>query len=116
MYKKLIASTLVAATLVTGGVVGYASAQTASTSAPVITHEQAIEKALAQVDGEVQDVELERERGAQYYEVEIITADGAQMEVDVDAQTGDVLEIASEDYDDDDGDCDGKKGKRHSRS
>lgn len=108
MYKKLIASTLVATTLVTGGVVGYASAQDAA-NPPSVTMQQAMDAALAEVPGEIQEIELEREDGTRLYEVEIVNADGDEMEVEIDAETGAVVSVDA----DDDKDC-GKK-KRKSR-
>lgn len=120
MYKKLITSTALAATLVVGGAVGFASAQNAGT-APTVTMQQATDKALAEVPGNIQGVELEREGGRRYYEVEIRNAEGVEMEVDVDAETGMVLSVQADDdrYDDSDDDryddCDDDKKKRESR-
>lgn len=106
MYKKIIA-----ATLVTGGIVGYASAQEASTP-PTVTMQQAMAAALAEVPGDIEGVELEREGGTRYYEVEIRTADGLEMEVDVDAGTGAVLSVEADDDRYDDSDDDDKKVRK----
>ena len=67
---------------------------------PKMTEEQAIEIALLEVPGEVQEIELETEDGATVYEIEIIKADGKEYEVEIAADTGAVLEVEAEDDDD----------------
>jgi uncharacterized membrane protein YkoI len=67
-----------------------------------LTEMQAVEIALAEVPGEVQETELEREDGVLVYEIEILTADGVEMEVEINADSGEILEIEAEDDDDDD--------------
>jgi len=103
MNKKLIATGLVASILTAGGVAGAAWAETKAGS-PALTATQAIEIALAEVPGEVQEAELETEDGSQVYEIEILNAEGVEMEVEIDAETGMILEIEAEDDDDGDGD------------
>ena len=66
-----------------------------------ITEEQAIQIALAEVPGKVVETEREKEDGVDMYGVEIKTDSGAVKEVEIDANTGEVLNI--EDDDDDDG-------------
>ena len=63
---------------------------------------QAIEIALLEVPGEVQEIELEKEDGMLVYEVEIINADGEEYEVEIAADTGAVIEVEAEDDEDDD--------------
>ena len=116
MNKKLITGGVLAAMIMAGSAVGLAKAQSAME--PVAVSEaQAIEIALAEVPGAVQETELEREDGNQVYEIEIVNADGAEIEVAVDAQSGKVLDIEAEDGDDD---CDkgksGSHGKSHNKS
>ncbi|WP_147127052.1 PepSY domain-containing protein [Shimia ponticola] len=72
------------------------SAQSTDTDAVIVTEEAAIAAALEAVPGEVQEVELEREDGAQVYEIEILAEDGTETEVEIAAATGDVLEIERE--------------------
>jgi uncharacterized membrane protein YkoI len=105
MNTKLIAGGILAGMLATAGTAGVVAAQSA-TEAPGLSTEQAIQIALAEVPGDVQETELEREDGMQVYEIEILTADGVEMEVEIDAQTGAVLEIEVEDDLDDDSDDD----------
>ena len=51
--------------------------------------------------GQVRETELENEDGKMVYEIEIIAAaDGKEMEVEIDAETGAVLEVEAEDDDD----------------
>ena len=69
---------------------------------PVSAKEQAIEIALLEVAGEVQDVELEKEDGMMVYEIEILDANGQEVEVEIAADTGAVIEVETEDDDDDD--------------
>ena len=103
MDKKLIAGGTLAGLLMAGGVVGAVSAQTLAAETG-LTKEQAIEIALMEVPGQVREVELEREDGVQVYEIEILTDAGVEMEVEIAADTGDVLEIEAEDEDHDDDD------------
>ena len=68
----------------------------AAATATGLTEEQIIEIALSEVPGEVQEVELEREDGMRVYEVEILAADGVEMELEIAADTGDVLKIKAD--------------------
>ena len=106
MTQKLITSGAIAGLVLTGALVGTVSAQTAAT-APGLTEEQAIEIALLEVPGQVQEIELETEDGSTVYEIEIIGAGGQEFEVEIAADTGTVIEVEAEDDDeDDDGDDD----------
>ncbi|MGB5986581.1 MAG: PepSY domain-containing protein [Desulfobacterales bacterium] len=67
-----------------------------------ITHDQAGEKALAAVQGQVLKTELEDENGFLVYGVEVVAADKAIMEVKVDAGTGKVLAMDRDKTDDED--------------
>ena len=95
MNKQMIFGGAVAGLVLTGGVAGMVSAQTAAT-ATGLTEEQIIALALEEIAGEVQEVELESHRGQQVYEVDILTADGTEMEVEIAAETGDVLRVKAE--------------------
>ena len=95
MRKKLIAGSALASLVIAGGITGAVSAQTAA-SLTGLTEDQAIEIALMEVKGEIQEIELEREDGMQVYEISVLTADGVEMEVEIAASTGDVLEIEKE--------------------
>lgn len=49
------------------------------------------------VPGEIIEVELEREDGRLIYEVDILTSTGRLRQVELDARTGEVLEVEDED-------------------
>ena len=84
-----------------GGIAATVSAQTVAGETG-LSEEQVIAIALAEVPGEVLEIELEREDGMAVYEVEILSADGAEMEVEIAADTGEVLEVEAEEDDKDD--------------
>jgi uncharacterized membrane protein YkoI len=62
---------------------------------PTITLAQAKAKALALHPGEIKSVELEKEHGRQIYSFDIKTEDGIH-EVNVDSQTGKIVEDSKE--------------------
>ncbi|MEM7730891.1 MAG: PepSY domain-containing protein [Pseudomonadota bacterium] len=100
MNKNILIGGVVGSLALASAMVGITQAQSTGAT-PTLTETAAIEIALAQVPGEVQETELEREDGKMVYEVEIIAAaDGKEMEVEIDAETGEVLEIEIEDDDD----------------
>lgn len=101
MTPKPVLSGVLAGLFATGAIATTVSAQTAAT-ATGLSVEQVIEIALDEVPGEVQELEMETEDGQQVWEVEILAADGSSMEVEIDAQSGDVLEIDTEDRNDED--------------
>ena len=101
MNTKLISGTAIAA-LVLGGAV---SAQSVA-SQTGLNAQQAIEIALAEVAGEVIEVEKETEDGETVFEIEILTAEGVEYEIEVSAVSGEILEVEAEDDDDDDKDDD----------
>lgn len=99
MNTKLIAGGALTGLILTGLAVGTVSAQAAA-DATGLTEAQAIEIALLEVPGEVQEVELEKEDGIMVYEIEILNAAGQEFEVEIAAATGAVLEVEAEDDDD----------------
>lgn len=108
MMKKIIAGNVIAGLIFATGIVGVASAQSAKqeVQAPTLDITQAIEIAKAEMPGLVIEAELDDDDGVQIYEVEIVNADGIEMEVEINADTGEVLKIEE----------DGKKKKYKSRS
>ncbi|MEV6321819.1 PepSY domain-containing protein [Nocardia sp. NPDC051787] len=59
---------------------------------PGITRQQAIDKAIEAVPGgRVDSAELDTDRGAPVWEVELTTPDGVEHEVTIDANSGNVL-------------------------
>lgn len=103
MNTRLIAGGALTGLVLAGGIAGMVSAQSAA-NATGLTEEQVIEIALMEVPGEVIEVELESHRGQQVYEVEILRQDGTETEVEISAETGDILKVNDEDEgcDDDD--------------
>lgn len=55
---------------------------------PQVTTEQAIRAALASVHGRVHELEVVHKKGKLVWEIEVITAEGHHMLVDVDGKTG----------------------------
>lgn len=55
--------------------------------------EQALDLAAKYLPGEVLKVELENKRGRSIYEIKVLTGNGRLREIELDARTGDVLEI-----------------------
>ena len=78
--------------------VAFAAAQGLAGAAGI---EEAVQIALAAVPGDVIETESEMEHGREVIEVEIQTADGV-VSVEVDAATGEILEIEEEEQDDED--------------
>ncbi len=95
MNKNFIAGGALAGLILTGGLAGMVSAQSAAT-ATGLTEAQIIEIALMEVPGEVTEVDQENHRGKDIYEVEILAEDGTEMEVEIAADTGEVLKVKAE--------------------
>ena len=62
-----------------------------------ITEEAATKTALEKVPGTVNKVELEDEDGTIVYGIEIVSEDGSQQDVKIDAQTGKVVKVEADD-------------------
>lgn len=56
-----------------------------------------MEIALHTVPGEIIEIELDREDGRLIYEVDVLTRTGRLRQVEIDARTGQVLEVEDED-------------------
>ncbi|MDY6823264.1 MAG: PepSY domain-containing protein [Thermodesulfobacteriota bacterium] len=69
-----------------------------------ISMDQAIQQALASVQGQVLKTELEDENGFLVYGVEVVTADKAIVDVKVDAGSGKMLAMERDKVDDEDHD------------
>ncbi|MDR7080291.1 putative membrane protein YkoI [Neobacillus niacini] len=65
-----------------------------------ITEEEATKAALEKVAGTVKEVELEDEDGTIVYGIEVVSTDGSQQDVKVDAQTGKVVKVEADDEED----------------
>jgi uncharacterized membrane protein YkoI len=73
-------------------------------SLATISTDQAVQKALATVQGQVLKMELEEENGFLVYGVEVVRADKAIMDVKVDAGSGEVLAVERDKVDEEDHD------------
>lgn len=115
--KKTTAK-IFAATLIAAGLTGTSLAVAAQTSeAPLqsdLSIAQVSEIALGAQAGTIEEIELENEDGKAVFEVEIKTETG-EVEVMIDAATGEVLAMeqdddSNDDDDNDEDDDDNKKG------
>lgn len=70
-------------------------AETQSIMSAKVTAVQAAQAAETNVSGKVASVAFEGENGKPFYQVEVVTADGQQHSVAVDAATGEVTQMAS---------------------
>lgn len=79
--------------------------ESVQTMSAKVTIEEAIQTAKTKFPGRVVEAELESEDGTLVYEVEIVNASGEEHEIEIDAQTGEILSSENEhlkDSDDDD--------------
>ncbi len=110
MNKTILATTIAA--LLTAGYStnlfadSNGAATTAAQQNAAISMEQAVAIAEQATGGKNSDSEFELEDGVSLYEVSITMADGAEVEVNVDAQSGAVLSQEAEEDEDDDEDED----------
>lgn len=63
----------------------------------ILPLEQIIELAVAVKQGQILETDLERDDGRYVYELEILDSRGQVWEVELDAQTGELLELENED-------------------
>src|SRR5699024_3929173 len=76
------------------------SSEQVQTEDAFISLDEAATIALAEYDGYIDSIELEKENGDVYYEVEIENQD-VEYELDIDAVSGDILKVEEDDNDDD---------------
>ncbi len=76
-----------------------------------ISAEQARRTALERVGGTIVEEELEKENGKIVYSIEIRDANQKVFDVEVDAETGAIVNVEEEDDDDDDDDDEKPKEK-----
>ena len=65
----------------------------------ILSVEKVKEIALAEQDGHIDDIELDNEDGYSYYEVDVENGD-AEYDIYIEAYTGEVLHVESDDHDD----------------
>ena len=100
--KKIILVPAILGVMGIGGVMAIAFEKTSSANNDkILTFEEIEKKALAVINGNVKDIDLESNGFKSYYEVEIIT-DDAEYELKLDASSGELLKKTKEalDYED----------------
>jgi uncharacterized membrane protein YkoI len=100
----LVFGCLAALVLAAGALGMRAAGQSAAQPKAAISADQAVacvRTAVAAKPGDVRAVEAEREGGKLVCEVEVLAQDGKTYEVVVDTATGAVIEVESDDEDDD---------------
>ena len=96
--KKVLIPVLAVAVLAGGGfTIANAQNQAELAKQSKITEEAATKTALEKVPGTVNKVELEDEDGTIVYGIEIVSEDGSQQDVKIDAQTGKVVKVEADD-------------------
>lgn len=105
--------TLIAALVAGAGLAGLGSYALAGKDGAIdpatlpITQEQAMSIALQSVPGSVTGTELESEDGVTLWEIEVLDGSNRTVELEIDANTGDVLATEiDDDHDEDDEDDD----------
>ncbi|MDZ7735623.1 MAG: PepSY domain-containing protein [Gammaproteobacteria bacterium] len=68
------------------------AANTTNSKQPAISMEEVIRRMEEKYNGTVTEIELDREWSGDVYEVEIRTGDGYEWDVEVDAETSEILE------------------------
>jgi uncharacterized membrane protein YkoI len=67
------------------------------TEGRILSLAKVVESVMAEVPGEMLEVEFEVEDGAYVYEIKILRPDGRVQEVEADAATGKILKIEDDD-------------------
>lgn len=100
--KKWLVIPALAGAVVIGGIAMTANAEKSDvgTSEGRLTIEEAKVKAVEAVGGEVTEIEFERKKSGDKYEVEV-KSDGIEYDLDIDAKTGKVLSTKKDDHGDD---------------
>ena len=98
MNTKMLAGGALTGLVLAGGIAGMVSAQSVADETG-LTEEQVIEIALMEVSGEVMEVEQERHRGMQIFEVEVLDAQGIETEIKIAADTGEILKVKADGVD-----------------
>lgn len=109
MKKKLIITGITAALLFGGAMgVGAMSNSTPDTKpnkvekSELISAEKAIEIAINETGGTFKNIELDEEDGRLIYETEVEKEGFEDIDLDIDAKTGEIIKVDYDKYDDDD--------------
>ena len=104
MNTKMITAGTLTGLIAAAGIATLVAAQSTNESA-LMTEQQIIEIAQSEIPGDVTEIELKERRGDQYYKVEILSAEGNEMKMKIDAENGEVMKVKEKGED-----C--KKGER----
>lgn len=80
-----------------GDDIGHGEARRLVQEGRILPLSEILQRIAGKVPGEVLKVELEKDDGAYVYEIEILRPDGKVQEVDVDASSGNILDIEGDD-------------------
>jgi uncharacterized membrane protein YkoI len=117
MKKKLILAGVLAAAMGAGGAgAAFAdnhgteneAAEIQSMLGAKVTAIQAAQAAETKIGGKVASISFEGEKGKPFYEVEVVTTDGQQHGVAVDATSGEVTKMAANQEDEQSGENNGE--------
>lgn len=101
MKRKLFISGIIASVVLGGALmVGANDSVSEEAKKDIISHVEAEEKALQEVNGQVEGIELEKKNGKIVYEVEIENQDD-DKDVYVDGHSGDIVAVTDDDDTDD---------------
>ncbi len=104
MKKWMMVPALAGAVMIGGvAMVTNAGQSLAATPKGLLSIEEAKAIAVKSVGGKVMDIELDRDKSGDVYEVEV-QSKGIEYDLDIDAQTGKVLRTEKDDMDNDDQD------------
>ena len=101
MKKWMIIPALAGVLVIGGAMAGNTGHSLAATPKGLLTIEEAEAIAVKSVDGKVTQIELDREKSGDVYEVEVKSG-GVEYDLDIDAKTGKVLRTDKDDNDKDD--------------
>lgn len=101
MKKRLLLSAIPVLLLLIGNTAfgrdDHETARRLSEAGEILPLESILERAQQHQSGRVLEVEFDKDRGQYIYEVEILNAKGVVWELELDAQTGKLLERKQED-------------------
>ncbi len=99
--KKWMAIPALAGAVALGGVAMVANAEKGEvlTLEGLLPIEDVKAKAVEAVGGKVTEIEFERKKSGEQYEVEV-QSDGVEYDLDIDAKTGEILRTKTDDHDD----------------
>lgn len=103
MHRKKVLAVVAVLALASLSGIALASTADGGASDATLSEEDARQIAENETNGTAQEVEFEQEEEGPVYEV-LVDADGELKEVEIDGDTGDVLEVEAEDEEDEEED------------